>query len=110
MLTKKPKNLTQIYSQLEPEIILKSIIKFARISKYEIDHFDEENNIIILSKAIGFFDYGFFFPIYISIENSRTLIEIGIKSKVLQLGPIPERTLERFVTGIKTSLYLKERE
>lgn len=61
-----------------------------------------------MSKSLGFFDYGFFFPIYVSAENDKTLIEIGIRSKVLQLGPIPERTLERFVAGIKASLYLME--
>lgn len=42
LMSRKPKNLNQIYSKLDIEKVMKSIIEFARISKLEIDHFDEE--------------------------------------------------------------------
>lgn len=110
LLTKKPKNLFQITSSQRYQVIIKAIIKFAADKKYMIDHFDADEGKIILSKPLGFFSNGFFFPIYITQENENTLIEIGIVSKAVQVGPIPKRTLERCIHGIKAYLYCAENE
>ena len=110
LLTKKPKNLFQIISSQKYRVIIKAIIKFAADKKYEIDNFDAEEGKIILSKPLSFFSNGFFFPIYISQEKEETLIEIGIVSKAVQIGPIPRRTLERCIHGIKAYLFCAENE
>ncbi len=95
LLTKKPKNLFRIYSTQKLQIIIKSIIKFSADKKYEIDYFDADEGKIILSKPLGFF----------SKEGDKILIEIGIISKAVQIGPIPKRILERCINGIKAYLY-----
>ena len=105
LLTKKPKNLFRIYSTQKLQIIIKSIIKFSADKKYEIDYFDADEGKIILSKPLGFFSNGFFFPIYLTQEDDKILIEIGIVSKAVQIGPIPKRNLERCINGIKAYLY-----
>ena len=110
LLTKKPKNLFPIISSKRHRMIIKVIIKFATDNKYEIDHFDSEAGIIILSKPLSFFSNGFFFPIYITQENDKILIEIGIVSKAVQVGPIPKRILERCINGIEAYLFCAESE
>ncbi len=110
LLTKKPKNLLRLTSSKNPQVIIKAIIKFAADKKYEIDHFDADEGKIILSKPLGLFSNGFFFPIYITQENENTLIEISIVSKAIQIGPIPKRTLERCYHGIKAYIFCAEND
>ena len=108
LIIKKPHNLYLINSSLKIQTIIKSIIRFSADKKYEIDHFDAEGGVIILSKPLNFFSNGFFFPIYITQKDNEAIIEIGIVSKAIQIGPIPKRTLERCINGIRAYLYCAE--
>ncbi len=110
LISKKPKKLFQIISSQEDKAIIKAVVKFAADMKYEINHFDAKEGIIILSKPLSFFSNGFFFPIYITQKDNEILIEIGIVSKAIQIGPIPKRTLERCYQGIKAYLFCAEND
>jgi hypothetical protein len=58
---------------------------------YSIDDTDPARGIVILSSPPRSFDLGFFYPTMIHPEGTGTGIEVGIKSKVIQYGPLVTR-------------------
>lgn len=57
-------------------------------SPYRVDDSDSQRGIIVLSSPVSLFSWGFFYPIVITAEGASTRIEVGIGSKLFQLGPV----------------------
>lgn len=63
----------------------------------------------MISDSAKLTTYGFFYPIYLSaIDEKTTLIEVGIKSKAFQLGPIVTRCHEQCFNEIKATMLINE--
>jgi hypothetical protein len=105
-LKSRPKQLRSIATTNNPREALKAIIRFAQQSNYKISIIDETKYRLVLDEPPTLTSWGFFYPIFISqcVDNA-TLIEVGIKSKLVQVGPIVWRHHERCVNGIKAALF-----
>ena len=84
---------------------LKTIIGYAQQSGYKIEFLDEANGNLVLSDSPSLTSFGFFYPIYLTSNGETdTVVEVGIKSKVWQIGPIRARHHERCFNGMKAAI------
>lgn len=105
----KPSNILSLNTAISIEKAMKIIIQYANQSGYKIDDFNESKSIIILSNSASLTSYGFFFPVYLTKQNdSETHVELGIKSKLFQWGPIVRRNQEKCFNGIKAALFANQ--
>ena len=103
---RKPHKLMTFTTTMTPHKALKSIIEFALQGGYKIDDFTEAEGHIILSDLVSLTSFGFFYPIYVSMNNSgSTLVEVGIKGKASIVGTIGLRHQERCFNGIKATIF-----
>ena len=106
---KKPNRIQSFSTVSSPEEALKSVIRFAQESGYNISSMDEASCRVVLEESASASSWGFFFPVFISKKSDgSTLIEVGIKSKLVQVGPIVSRSHNKCVNGIKATLFAKE--
>ena len=105
-LKSKSKRLKSITTTTNPHETLKIIIFFAQQSNYKVSALDETKYQLVLDESPTLTSWGFFYPIFISQHaDNATLIEVGIKSKFVQIGPIVSRHHEKCVDGIKAALF-----
>ena len=104
-LGNKPKRLKSFSTMLKPLDAFKAIIAWAPVAGYQIDEVEEEDMKLLLSSSATATTYGFFYPIFFSTNTSGTcLVEVGIKSKILQIGPIVSRNHEKCFNGIRAAV------
>jgi len=104
-LKKKSKKLKSFTSSLPPREAFKAVVCWASASTYKIDDINEEETKLVLSDGVTFTSWGFFYPVFVSAaENGKSLIEVGIKSKALQIGPKVWRAHERCMSAVKAAL------
>ncbi len=58
---------------------------------YKVDDADPARGIVVLSSGPSLFTYGFLFPAFVSSEGAGTRVDLGIKSKAIQYGPLVTR-------------------
>ena len=105
-LTEKPSGLKTFVADASSEAVLKTIIRFAQQTGYSIDTIEDNNGRIVLSDSATATSWGFFYPIFLSQkEDGKTLVEIGIKSKAIQFGPIVSQHHEKCFNGIKAAIF-----
>ena len=103
---KKPSRIKSFTTTTPLDKVMKTLIHFAQSSGYKVDDFNESDAILVLSDSASLTSYGFFYPVYLSKQSDgKTVVNIGIKSKAFQLGPIVSRNHEKCFNGIKTALY-----
>lgn len=108
VLGSKPSKTHALSTPLPPTEALKSIVRFAQQAGYKIATLDETSNQVVLEESASATSWGFFFPIVVSQQpDGSTLIEVGIKSKLLQIGPAVSRSHEKCVNGIKAALFTR---
>lgn len=102
----KPSKLLSFTTDSTIEKSMKIILQFAKENGYKVEDFDENKGTILLSDSMTLFSNGFFYPIYLATKNEKTtLIEIGIKSKLMQFGPMVRRSHEKCFNGIKAAVF-----
>jgi hypothetical protein len=85
------------------------VFHFAQQYGYHIDDLRLEEGRIILSDSATATSWGFFYPVYLTQETpTTTLVEVGIKSKFIQIGPIPSRHYEKCANGIYAAIYVHQ--
>jgi hypothetical protein len=108
-LKSKPKRLHSITTTNNPQETLKAIVRFAQQSNYHLSFIDEIKYQTVLEDSPSLTSWGFFYPIFISQRDDKTtLIEVGIKSKLVQIGPIVSIHHQRCINGIKAALFLQK--
>ena len=99
-----PKRMKQFNSSKSAKMIMNDIVNLATKSHYSVDETDESTGRIIVSKGATLFSWGFFFPIQIVEKSDNScLVTVGIKSKLIQIGPIVWWHLDRLIKQIQNS-------
>ncbi|MFA5366761.1 MAG: hypothetical protein WC333_02675 [Dehalococcoidia bacterium] len=91
-----------------PKETLKAICLFAKETGYKIAAIDEPKGQVVFEESASLLSWGFFFPVSVTQQsNGSTLVEVGIESKLVQVGPIVSRNHKRCVKGIKSALSIQ---
>ena len=102
----KPSRLMSFTTARAPHDVMTIVIRFAQQSGYKIDEIAESDGRILLSDSATATSWGFFYPVYVSKQNDgNSLVEVGIKSQLIQVGPIVSRNHERCFNGIKAAIF-----
>jgi hypothetical protein len=105
-LGSKPSRLQSFSTKGNPQDTLKAIVDFAQQSGYKVSAFEEAKGQLVLEESASATSWGFFFPVFVSRQpDGSALVEVGIKSKLVQVGPIVSRSHEKCVNGIKAALF-----
>lgn len=76
--------------------------------KIRVDDKDDIARIIILSSPVSFGSWGFIYPVYLHATERGTRIEIGCKSKFIQLGPLVTSWHNKAIAAVERALSLPE--
>jgi hypothetical protein len=102
----KTKRLESFSTELSPEDTLKTIINFAQQTGYKIPALDDASGHLVLEESASILSWGFFFPVSVTGKsNNFTIVEVGVKPKIFQVGPLVSRSHEKCVSGIKAALF-----
>ena len=110
----KPRKILSFSTNTSMEKAMKIIIQYAHQSRYKVDDFNENKFIIVLSDSPPFnplvaTGYGFFYPIYLTKYSEEKInIEIGIKGKLIQWGPVVNRNHEKCFNGVKAAIFANQ--
>jgi len=86
-LKHKPKQLIAFATPRPVEEVAEIVQEFARENAYKLEDVDLTAGRIILSDSASRNSWGFFYPVYISKQDEGgTLVEVGIKSRLVQIG------------------------
>jgi hypothetical protein len=81
---------------------------FAKISAighpYKVDDRDPNTHALVLSSPVTFFSWGFFYPVFLHAEGTGTRIQIGVHSKLIQMGPVVTNAHNKCVAAIEQAL------
>ena len=85
----KPRRIQSFVASMTPSAVIRAVITFAQRSGYKIEFLDETEGKIVLSDSVSLTSFGFFYPIFVTPQGGdQTLVEVGIKSRVWQVGPV----------------------
>jgi hypothetical protein len=105
-LNSKPQRSESVTTTKSIEEALRLITSFASSSGYKVSHFEPESGQLVLEEGTSMTSYGFFYPIsVISNGAGGSLVQIGVKSRAFQVGPVVGRSLDKVVNGIKAALF-----
>lgn len=91
---------------LAPREVLRLIVIYAVTSRYDVSDIDVDRGCAIFGSKPTFFDWGFFFPVYVSAEeDGKTRVEVRIVSKLPAFEAIVARRHQRFVSGVAAYLF-----
>lgn len=87
------------------EDCFQKIQNYANSSEYTIEAIDENSYSIVLGESITLMTNGFYFPIFLTmLDENNTRIEVGIKSKSFQVGPVVDKRHNSFVNKLELFL------
>lgn len=105
LLKQKPKRLLRFITNQSPQSIIEHVAFLARTVNYTIEDINESKGRIILGSSFNWTSWGFFYPIYTSLQNDgKTLVEVGIKSRLYQYGPLVTRAHKKFYNKVKNAI------
>ncbi len=106
----------KFFTTRSPIETFKAIMAFATQSRYQIDDFDEKELAVILNERMTWNSYGSLYPIYVREQAGRTMVEIGVTSKLgkaFLFSPFNKRILnlrlERMHNAVRGAVFAYER-
>lgn len=96
----------ELHSPADPMTVYARLTQIG--GKYTVDAADPAGKIVVLSSRPTFATWGFFYPIRIHASGSGSRIEIGIRSRFLQLGPMVTRDHNQCLEAVAQLLGLPE--
>ncbi|MDP9475937.1 MAG: zinc-ribbon domain-containing protein [Actinomycetota bacterium] len=102
----RPSRMMSFSTPASRSEVTRSVVRFAQNSGYAIEEISSNEDRIVVSEPPTLTTWGFFYPVYLSQQpDGGTKVEIGVKSKLVQYGPLTDRSHERFVNEIKATIY-----
>lgn len=92
-----------ITSPLAPAAVIEKL-KNARWRRIKLHDSDAARGVVVLATGMTIFSWGFFYPIFVTRGGSGSTLEIGVKSRVFQAGPVVTNNHKAAVAEIEQAL------
>lgn len=101
--TMRQGRLLSFHTAMPPVQVIRAIGWFAQQNHYRIEQVDETHGWILLSQPLSLFSYGFFYPIQVTPSQypGDAQVDIGIRSRAYQYGPVVTSRHKTLATGIR---------
>jgi hypothetical protein len=104
-LRRKPKRTQNFRTNFPQSDTLRLITDAGVAARYRLEEIDPAGEYVILGKRISGWTWGFFFPVFLSTgSDGLTLVEVAIKSRAGQIGPIVTYNRNRFVKMLQEAV------
>lgn len=100
----KPSRIKVLHSPLAYSDAINRLIQMAPAQGYKVEDVTPDGSRVTLGTNITFFSYGFFYPVYFSVEPSGTMVEVGIVSRAFQWGPVVGFNHDKVATMVSNAL------
>lgn len=88
-----------LHSMAPPDVVYAWLTRYYPTG-YSVEDHDPVRGIVILSSRPTAFTYGFFYPAIVYAEGAGTRVDLGIKSKVFQYGPLVTRAHRKLAQAL----------
>jgi hypothetical protein len=95
-----------LFCDIPREQAVERIVAAAGSDRYVVPYSDPQRGEILLATPLTLFSFGFFYPIYVLPKEGRTRVDVGIKSKAFQWGPVVTRNHRQCVALVRRALDL----
>jgi hypothetical protein len=90
-------------SPLAPAAVIKKL-QAARWRRIKVHDTDAARGVVVLATGVTGFSWGFFYPVFVTPSGSGSTLEIGIKSRIFQAGPVVTNNHKAAVAEIEQVL------
>jgi hypothetical protein len=90
-------------SPLAPAAVIEKL-RAARWRRIKVHDSDAARGVIVLATSVSLFGWGFFYPVFVTRSGSGSTIEVGIKSRAVQWGPVVTNNHKAAVAEIEEAL------
>jgi hypothetical protein len=90
-------------SPLAPAAVVEKL-KTARWRRIKVHDSDAARGVLVLATGVTGFSWGFFYPVFVTASGSGSTIEVGIKSRAVQAGPVVTNNHKAAVAEIEQAL------
>jgi hypothetical protein len=90
-------------SPLAPAAVIDKL-RSARWRRIKVHDSDTARGVVVLATGVTGFSWGFFYPVFVTPAGSGSTIEIGIKSRAIQWGPVVTNNHKAAVAEIEQAL------
>jgi hypothetical protein len=90
-------------SPLAPAAVIEKL-KAARWRRMKLHDSDDARGVVVLATGVTLFGWGFFYPVFVTRGGSGSTIEVGIKSRAVQWGPVVTNNHKAAVAEIEEGL------
>lgn len=94
----------EVRTAAAPEAVLAVLRELG--GPYRTDDLDPARGVVVLSSRPTLATWGFFYPIFIHADGTGSRIEVGIKSRFIQFGPLVSAAHRTCVAAIEAALGL----
>ena len=90
-------------SPLAPAAVIEKL-NAANWRRIKLHDSDPARGVVVLATGMTIFSWGFFYPIFVTRNGSGSTLEIGVKSRVFQAGPVVTNNHKAAVAEIEQAL------
>ena len=90
-------------SPLAPAAVIAKLQQ-AQWRRIKVHDSDAARGVVVLATGVTGFSWGFFYPVFVTPSGSGSTIEIGIKSRIFQAGPVVTNSHKAAVAEIEQAL------
>ena len=98
-LTKK---LITIESSLSPAEVFERLE--SGVGKFALEDADRARGLVVLTTKPTFATWGFFYPVHLAQSGDGSTVTVGIRSRLVQFGPLVGLAHRQCATAIKQQL------
>lgn len=95
--------LISLESPLAPDAVF-ARLRSASLGRFALGDSDAASRVLVFASAVTPFSWGFFLPVFIRAASAGSRIDVGIRSRLKQWGPVVTNTHKEFVAALERAL------
>jgi len=104
-MRRKPGHVFTFATRIQWDVAMRMLLEAALAAGYAIEEVDVASGFMMLGQRISWWTWGFFLPVYFLVApDGLTMVEVGIRSKLFQYGPIVRHNHKRCFESVRAAL------
>jgi hypothetical protein len=101
----KPRHVFTFATNIRWDDAMRVLLEAVPAAGYAIEEVDIRSGYMMLGQRISWWTWGFLLPVYFSVApDGMTMVDVGIRSKLFQYGPIVRHNHRRCFEAVRAAL------